>query len=677
MLLALRQQRQLSSQTSPVPKTLSESYLTASPRPALRPDQALNQQLPDESKTRLGSRSEEEEERKEEVAGERYAYENGERGEEEKAVWVRDGGQRGDGVSGDGESDGGEEERESEGEGITEEQPPWENKTLKLQAKEFVASSTDEEDEAPAAESEAQKIESLTPDEREEKDQDSQLAPIETEPGAPESEETPVLPTAEKTKKTWSYYSLLLRCLFPLLLLLLGGFSQHLWLYGLPHSVAQLSAQLHLHWLEGIVPKTAHCSSDCRASLVESLPVGLYPSAPAPHDSIAQSWLRLLDRANHSVDIAAFYLTLRSKDQEPTDAQGRLVFEKLKSLKAKGVTLRLSVNAPQSQTGDTDELEDKVDKFVCLSGAEVREVHMSSLTGGIIHTKLWAVDQRHLYVGSANMDWRSLTQVKEVGLTVEDCSCLSQDLSRVFEVYWTVGGANGSLPPYWPARLSALSSSQNPLHLKFNGVPARVYLSSSPPQLSTRGRTDDLAAILSVIEDAQYFIHVSVMDFLPLAQFSQPPRFWPPLDSALRAAACSRGLKIRLLVSCWPYSQAAMFVYLQSLLTLNRPPLNCDIQVKVFTVPSTMEQMKIQFARVNHAKFMVTDRVLYIGTSNWSEDYFTQTAGVGLVVNQTGSEPGLKTLRTQADQIFLRDWTSQYSTDLTTDQTDACPQAQR
>lgn len=34
---------------------------------------------------------------------------------------------------------------------------------------------------------------------------------------------------------------------------------------------------------------------------------------------------------------------------------------------------------------------------------------------------------------------------------------------------------------------------------------------------------------------------------------------------------------------------------------------------KIFTVPSTAEQMKIPFARVNHAKYMVTDRVVYIG----------------------------------------------------------------
>lgn len=348
------------------------------------------------------------------------------------------------------------------------------------------------------------------------------------------------------------------------------------------------------------------------------------------------------------------------------------MFEKLKSLKSKGVNLRVAVNAPQKFMNFTQETQE-----LASAGAEVREVDLKALTGGIIHTKLWALDQRHLYVGSANMDWRSLSQVKEVGVAVEDCSCLSQDVSRVFEVYWTVGGAGGSLPPYWPARLSALSSSQHPLHLKLNGVPARVYLSSAPPQLATRGRTDDLAAILSVIEDAQQFVHVSVMDYVPQSLYSDPPRFWPPLDSALRDAACSRKLQVRLLVSCWPSSKAAMFVHLQSLLVLNRAPLNCDIQVKVFTVPSTPQQEEIPHARVNHAKFMVTDRVVYIGTSNWSEDYFTKTAGVGLVVNQTGSEPGpgQETLRSQADQLFLRDWTSQYATDLTVDQTDSCPMA--
>lgn len=49
--------------------------------------------------------------------------------------------------------------------------------------------------------------------------------------------------------------------------------------------------------------------------------------------------------------------------------------------------------------------------FHCVSGAEIREVDLQAVTGGIIHTKLWVVDQKHFYVGSANMDWRSLSQV--------------------------------------------------------------------------------------------------------------------------------------------------------------------------------------------------------------------------------------------------------------------------
>ncbi|XP_047441206.1 5'-3' exonuclease PLD3 isoform X5 [Mugil cephalus] len=457
----------------------------------------------------------------------------------------------------------------------------------------------------------------------------------------------------------------------PTTLLLLGGFGQHVWHYGLPTSVAQLTAQLELHWLEGVGLVPEPCSTDCRVHLVESIPVGLYESSPRPRKSIADSWLHLLHNANSSVHIAAFYFTLRGSDLEfadSSDSQGRKVFEHLKQLESKGVKLQIAVNSPQTSTQDTAAL--------ASTGAEVREVDLKAVTGGIVHTKLWVVDQKHFYVGSANMDWRSLSQVKEVGLSVENCSCLAQDADRIFGVYWSLSGSNnGSLPPYWPARLSALSSSENPLRLKFNGVPARVYLSSAPPQISARGRSDDLSTILSVINDAQKFVYISVMDYLPTSEFTEPLRLWPAIDSVLRSAACTRGVQVRLMVSCWQHSPASMFVFLQSLQVLNRHPLKCDIDVKVFTVPSTAEQMKIPFARVNHAKYMVTDRVVYIGTSNWSENYFTQTAGVGLVVNQTGSavEQGQQTLQNQAEDLFLRDWRSTYASTLPVDDADVCP----
>ncbi|MCJ8734196.1 hypothetical protein PDJAM_G00232690 [Pangasius djambal] len=460
-------------------------------------------------------------------------------------------------------------------------------------------------------------------------------------------------------------------CFFPSLLLLLGGFGQHVWLYGVPRSVSHLMVQLELHWLEGFWLPQEECSSDCRLTLTESIPEGMLFPSGSPHlQSITHTWTNLLNRANSSVNIAAFYLTLTDSDlglTDPSAMQGKVLLDHLKQLESRGVDLKIAVNAPQTYRSDTDELKG--------TGAEVREVDLKNITGGIVHTKLWVVDKKHMYVGSANMDWRSLTQVKEVGVSVEDCSCLAQDASRIFGVYWELGAQkNSSLPPYWPGRFSALSSIKYPLTVKFNGVPARVYLSSAPPQLSTYGRTDDLSAILSVIADAKKFIYVSVMDYLPMSQFTPEIRFWPAIDSALREAACARKVEVNLLVSCWSHSPEAMFIFLQSLSVLSKTPLGCNIHVKVFQVPHTPAQRQIPFARVNHAKYMVTDRVVYIGTSNWSENYFTQTAGVGLVVNQTGSvvEKGQQTVQNQLQKIFQRDWNSDFAQVLTDDLVEYC-----
>lgn len=64
----------------------------------------------------------------------------------------------------------------------------------------------------------------------------------------------------------------------------------------------------------------------------------------------------------------------------------------------------------------------------------------------------------------------------------------------------------------------------------------------------------------------------------------------------------------------------------------------------------------------NHVKWMI----VFTGTSNWSENYFTQTAGAGVVVNQTGSvvKGDQRTLQSEAQEIFLKDWSSEYASTL-------------
>nr|XP_034958828.1 5'-3' exonuclease PLD3-like [Zootoca vivipara] len=238
---------------------------------------------------------------------------------------------------------------------------------------------------------------------------------------------------------------------------------------------------------------------------------------------------------------------------------------------------------------------------------------MKNLTGGILHTKIWVVDRKHIFVGSANMDWRSLTQVKELGAVLYNCSCLARDLHRIFAIYRILGKDGASIPPKWPADLAAESGLTDPLKLQLNGTSGQLYLSSSPPALCSSGRTSDLTAILSTIEDAEDFVYIAVMDYEPECTFCKPKRFWPVIDDALRTAACERRVKVRLLISCWKHSHPAMFIFLESLRVLSYEPLHCPIEVKLFVVPSEGEQPPIPYAHVNHNKYMVTDRIAYIG----------------------------------------------------------------
>ncbi|KAM6434809.1 LOW QUALITY PROTEIN: 5'-3' exonuclease PLD3-like [Liasis olivaceus] len=390
--------------------------------------------------------------------------------------------------------------------------------------------------------------------------------------------------------------------------------------------------------------------------LLESIPDSLQFQSPSPQNpTIYQAWMDLLSGANSTVEIAAFYFTLRDSDlhmKEPSAKQGLDVFNLLRSLPSRGVKLKIAVNSPQSSEDDTDEL--------VRHGADVRYVNMTQLTGGIVHTKLWVVDRKHIYIGSANMDWRSLTKVKELGVVLYNCSCLAKDLHRIFAMYRALGKEGASIPTTWPRKFAAESSLQEPRKLQLNGVEAQVYISSSPPALCSAGRTSDLTAILSTIKDAEKFIYISVMDYEPQCLFCKSERFWPVIDNALRTAACDKRVTVRLLIGCWQHSRQNMFVFLESLMVLRRKPLHCPIEVKLFVVPTEGEQ--IPYTYVNHNKYMVTDRVAYIGTSNWSEDYFLHTTGVGLIVNQSDVAPEAQsyTLRQQLVEVFLRDWESSY-----------------
>ncbi|KAM9708917.1 5'-3' exonuclease PLD4 isoform 1-T2 [Menidia menidia] len=404
-------------------------------------------------------------------------------------------------------------------------------------------------------------------------------------------------------------------------------------------------------------------AEQCSMALVESIPQQLDYGANATFGvPLAEVWMDLISRATDHVEVASFYWTLTGDDinvNSSSDSFGREILEGLGELPSRNVSVRVVTSVPSVRTNSTDL------KILKQKGVQVRRVNFGRLANGVLHSKFWIVDRKHVFVGSANMDWRALTQVKELGVVVYNCSALAKDLLKVFESYWVMGEPNSSLPQPWPAQFDSTINKRHPLLVKEDNVSSSLYLTASPPSFCPPSRTQDLEAILSSISEAQRFVDVAVMEYFPTTCFEHPHRYWPFIDDAIRRVAYEKRVKIRMLISCGRDSSPGMLPFLQSLASIDSPQHHLHVQIKLYIIP-VGNMSDIPFSRVNHNKYMVTDKVAYIGTSNWAGDYFLTTAGVGLVISQHAPHPEWKnrTLHGQLKEVFERDWNSEFSVPL-------------
>ncbi|KAI2573073.1 phospholipase D family member 4, partial [Homo sapiens] len=166
----------------------------------------------------------------------------------------------------------------------------------------------------------------------------------------------------------------------------------------------------------------------CQLVLVESIPQDLPSAAGSPSaQPLGQAWLQLLDTAQESVHVASYYWSLTGPDIGVNDSSSQLgeaLLQKLQQLLGRNISLAVATSSPTLARTSTDL------QVLAARGAHVRQVPMGRLTRGVLHSKFWVVDGRHIYMGSANMDWRSLTQVKELGAVIYNCSHLAQDLEK-------------------------------------------------------------------------------------------------------------------------------------------------------------------------------------------------------------------------------------------------------
>lgn len=266
---------------------------------------------------------------------------------------------------------------------------------------------------------------------------------------------------------------------------------------------------------------------------------------------------------------------------------------------------------------------------------------------GIIHSKILVADSQHFYLGSANVGSRGLSWTKEIGMLVTNCSILATDAKKIFDVYWHIDGMK-KLPQKYPSHLSTEINSQSPIKIfnKLDNSIYKIFLGSSPKSLCADGRSDDLDAILNVIKHAQKFIYIAVNEYIPMDLWKnkQP---WTIIDDQIRIAVQERHVQVKFLVNSRASHKDLMLKHLKSLKQSN--PDKIDIK---------MYKADLRGFQGSHNKLMVTEKACLIGTSNWTEDYFSTTAGVTFVIEPVNKDRSNQDLRDQMEDIFFRDYNS-------------------
>ncbi|XP_070684417.1 inactive phospholipase D5 [Pempheris klunzingeri] len=423
--------------------------------------------------------------------------------------------------------------------------------------------------------------------------------------------------------------------------------------------VALIFSSVDIWWDDEDGITEENCSRDCHIVLVENIPDDLSLSMDGrPHLPLSVGFHTLLDQAKRSVEVVSPVWALNPWDLQtmPSAAeQGHLLFQRLLSLKSRGVKLKIA-----SSLTNSAEL-----KTLAAHNGEVHFVNMTALTRGAMHSSFWIVDRKHIYIGSADMDWRSLSKRKELGVLVYNCSCLALDLHRIFSFYWQLHEKD-YIPSIWSKRVTALYGRHEALQLQLNSTQAAAYLSTSPELFCSKDRTRDVDAIYQVIQSAKTFIFISVTDYLPLLtrtyRRTSVTRYWSSIDEVIREAVVLRGVRVRLLISFWKRTHPLTFNFVTSLTSLCMQLHNCSLEVRFF---SHKEQKDDIQHGLNHNKYVVTDNAVYIGNHDWVGSDFAFNAGIGLVVKmKNGIRDRGATILEHIKAAFERDWRSQYAKSL-------------
>ncbi|WP_423820550.1 phospholipase D-like domain-containing protein [Salinisphaera sp. SPP-AMP-43] len=366
--------------------------------------------------------------------------------------------------------------------------------------------------------------------------------------------------------------------------------------------------------------------------IVESVPKASeygQPGVPRTPDV----WLDMIEHAEHSIDIAAFYVTNKAGE-----ALAPILNALAKRARA-GVSVRI-LTGPTFEKPTRNSLAPLAD----LDHVAIRVLPMDRLTGGVAHAKYFVVDGRSAFLGSANWDWRAMDQIHEIGARI-DSRRLARTLDAVFAFDWAIA-AEGDLPAarrraVKPPDFDPVTRAAPEIVADDRGRPSgTAFAAFSPPALMPGWVTPEQSALVELIDSARQRVRVQVMTLSAINEYG-PKGYWAKLDTALRDAA-ARGVAVQIIVADWALREP-MQAYLKSLTVLP------NLTVKYSHVPAAPSGF-IPYARVEHCKYAVADNdQVYIGTGNWTRSYFEASIDASIFMHAPQAAHTL-------NAIFERDW---------------------
>ncbi len=295
----------------------------------------------------------------------------------------------------------------------------------------------------------------------------------------------------------------------------------------------------------------------------------------------------------------------------------------------RGIKVRFLVGTPinKNMAENTEAVKKRFDGHPNII---VTNFNWKDLTGGILHAKYFIVDNREVYIGSQNFDWRSLKHIHETGLRIKSRT-FAMALYHIFEADWQYN--RGDKDAY--RKLSKLKAQL---------FDPRNFLVGSPEANNPPGVRSAIKTLIQLIDNARKKITIQLLSYgLTIPGSSEK---FTLIDDALRRAA-GRGVTVNMVVADWNKREPNLN-YLKALSKVT------NIHVKFATIPAAGSGF-IPYARVIHSKVMcIDDNISWVGTSNWEYGYFYKSRNMEVVSH-------IPEIAKILERLFNELWNSKYT----------------